>query len=46
MVCVRNICTNTLHKEDSGDDDDDDDDDDKCGEKEIKSCTIQIHHWN
>jgi len=24
MVCLRNICTNTLHK---GDDDDDDDDD-------------------
>ena len=25
MVCLRNICINTLHK---GDDDDDDDDDD------------------
>ena len=30
MVCVRNICINTLHTgdEDDGDDDDDDDDDD------------------
>jgi hypothetical protein len=26
MVCLRNICINTLHKEDSDDDDDDDDD--------------------
>jgi hypothetical protein len=25
MVCLRNICINTLHKGDSGDDDDDDD---------------------
>jgi hypothetical protein len=32
MVCLRNICINTLHKgakhDDDGDDDDDDDDDD------------------
>jgi hypothetical protein len=28
MVCLRNICINTLHKGDSGGDDDDDDDDD------------------
>jgi hypothetical protein len=31
MVCLRNICVNTLHKGDSiftNDDDDDDDDDD------------------
>jgi hypothetical protein len=27
MVCLRNICINTLHKGDSDDDDDDDDDD-------------------
>jgi hypothetical protein len=26
MVCLRNICVNTLHKGDSDDDDDDDDD--------------------
>jgi hypothetical protein len=25
MVCLRNICVNTLHKGDSDDDDDDDD---------------------
>ena len=25
MVCLRNICINTLHKEDNDDDDDDDD---------------------
>jgi hypothetical protein len=28
MVCLRNICTNTLHKGDNDDDDDDDDNDD------------------
>ena len=28
MVCLRNICINTLHK--GNDDDDDDDDDSKC----------------
>ena len=27
MVCLRNVCINTLHKGDSDDDDDDDDDD-------------------
>jgi hypothetical protein len=26
MVCLRNICINTLHKGDSDNDDDDDDD--------------------
>ena len=26
MVCLRNICINTLHKGDNDDDDDDDDD--------------------
>ena len=26
MVCLRNICINTLHKGDDNDDDDDDDD--------------------
>ena len=28
MVCLRNICINTLHKGDDDDDDDDDDNDD------------------
>ena len=28
MVCLRNICINTLHKVDDDDDDDDDGDDD------------------
>ena len=28
MVCLRNICINTLHKADDDDDDDDNDDDD------------------
>ena len=28
MVCLRNICINTLHKGDDDDDDDDDDDND------------------
>ena len=28
MVCLRNICINTLHKGDNDDDDDDNDDDD------------------
>jgi hypothetical protein len=28
MVCLRNICINTLHKGDNDDDEDDDDDDD------------------
>ena len=27
MVCIRNICLNTLHKGDNDDDDDDDDND-------------------
>jgi hypothetical protein len=27
MVCLRNICVNTLHKGESDDDDDDDDND-------------------
>jgi hypothetical protein len=29
MVCLRNICINTLHKGDDDDNDDDDDDDRK-----------------
>jgi len=33
MVCLRNICINTLHK---GDDDDDDDDDDN-NNKSVRS---------
>jgi hypothetical protein len=28
MVCLRNICINTLHKRDNDDDDDDDNDND------------------
>jgi len=28
MVCLRNICVGTLHKDDTEDDDDDDDNDD------------------
>jgi hypothetical protein len=28
MVCLENICINTVHKRDNDDDDDDDDDDD------------------
>ena len=28
MVCLRNVCINTLHKGDNDDDDDDDDDND------------------
>ena len=45
MVCLRNICINTLHK---GDDDDDgsggggggDDDDDSNSNKNTKECNI------
>ena len=38
MVCLRNICINTLHKGDNDDDDDDDDDDDN----KTKGTKIQI----
>jgi hypothetical protein len=39
MVCLRNICINTLHKGDSDDDggDDDDDDDDNDNNNTIYS---------
>jgi hypothetical protein len=33
MVCLRNICINTLHKVDNDDDDDDDDDDNNNNNK-------------
>jgi hypothetical protein len=33
MICLRNICINTLHKGDNDDDDDDDDDDDNNNNK-------------
>jgi hypothetical protein len=35
MVCLRNICINTLHKGDSDDDDAEDDDDDRTNLKAI-----------
>jgi hypothetical protein len=37
MVCLRNICINTLHKGDSDDDDDDDDDDNNKVSTEVIS---------
>jgi hypothetical protein len=33
MVCLRNICINTLHKGDNDDDDDDDDNNNNKGNK-------------
>jgi glycerol-3-phosphate cytidylyltransferase-like family protein len=39
MVCLRNICINTLHK--GGDDDDDDDDDDNNNNNKNLKIEIQ-----
>jgi hypothetical protein len=39
MVCLRNICINTLHK---GDDDDDDDDDNNNNNKLLKHYILGI----
>ena len=39
MVCLRNICINTLCK---GDDDDDDDDDDDIVSYTIYTCTLLL----
>jgi hypothetical protein len=39
MVCLGNICTNTLHKGDTDDDDDDDDDDNNNNNNEAATCT-------
>ena len=36
MVCLRNICINTLHKGDDDDDDDDDDDNNNNNNKQMK----------
>jgi hypothetical protein len=45
MVCLRNICINTLHKgdDDNGndDDDDDDDDDDNNESSKLRNCEKQ-----
>ena len=47
MVCLRNICINTLHK---GDDDDDDDDNNNNNNIRKKSngkqefCSVSINH--
>ena len=36
MVCLRNICINTLHKGDNDDDDDDDDDNNNNNNNKLK----------
>ena len=41
MVCLRNICINTLHKGDNDDDDDDDDDDDNNNNNNDTNREIQ-----
>ena len=47
MVCLRNICINTLHKGDNDDDDNDDDDDDDDNNNnnnnnlKIKMCNMK-----
>jgi hypothetical protein len=38
MLCLRNICINTLHKGDYDDEDDDDDDDDDNNNNNIADC--------
>jgi hypothetical protein len=40
MVCLRNICINTLHK---GNDDDDDDDDDDDNNNNNNNPTIEVN---
>jgi hypothetical protein len=40
MVCLRNMCINTLHKEDS---DDDDDDDNNNNNNLFPSTMFQMH---
>ena len=40
MVCLRNICINTLHK---GDDDDDDDDDDNDNNNNNNNNNVTFH---
>jgi len=42
MVCLRNICINTLHK---GDDDDDDDDNNNNNNSNNKKSVGQIEVW-
>ena len=44
MVCLRNICINTLHKGD--DDDDDDDDDDNNNNNNNKSQYALSLFWS
>ena len=39
MVCLRNICINTLHKRDDDDDDDDDDDNNNNNNNNNRSKT-------
>ena len=39
MVCLRNICINTLHKGDNDDDDGDIDDDDDDKQMDDPSCS-------
>ena len=44
MVCLRNICINTLCKGDNDDDDDDDDDNNNNNKREYKCVHIlRIH---
>ena len=40
MVCLRNICINTLHKGDNDDDDDDDDDDDNNNNNNLNNLSL------
>ena len=49
MVCLRNICINTLHKGENDDDDDDDDDDDNNNniftDQSLLKTLCSVHHF-
>jgi hypothetical protein len=45
MVCLGNICINTLHKGAKDDDDDDDDDDDNNTNNNIFNCKWAVARW-
>ena len=40
MVCLRNICINTLHRGDNDNDDDDDDDDDNNNNNTVGTSSL------
>jgi hypothetical protein len=45
MVCLENICINTLHEGDSDDDDDDDDDDNNNNNRALIDIGATLYIW-